>query len=238
MQLSIIIPIYNEGKIISDSIKQVSDFFNGLNLSYEIIAVNDGSNDNTLDKLQQIATKTSVLQFISYPDNVGKGHAVKTGVLAARGDWILFMDADLSTPLESYSKFIKYVPNFDILIGSRAVAGAKVLVRQKIIKELLGKLGNKVIKIVLGIPFNDTQCGFKMYRRGKTLILFEQMRLGRWGFDFELLFLARKKKLNISEIPVNWSDDGRSAVRNYEYILTLRDLFRVRWWYLMGKYKI
>lgn len=238
MKWSIVIPVYNEASVLDGTISEVGAYFSSIQEPFEIIVINDGSTDRTKSVLDQLQSRTPQLHMVSYSVNRGKGHAIAQGVAQARGEWVLIMDADLSTPVNMLERFTQYQSTHDIIIGSRAMGGSRVLVHQQLYKEWLGKAGNFCIRLLLGLPLHDTQCGFKLFRRTLAITLFSVIRLPRWGFDFEVLFLAHHEGVPIKEVPVDWADDGHSAVRWYEYAGTFADVFRVRWWYLMGNYKI
>jgi len=235
--LSVVVPVKDEEPAIYKSLKEIFEFFTREKISFEIIAINDGSTDNTPREMERAVKEIPEIRYLQNKVNRGKGFSLRRMVLESRGQWILLTDADLSTPLEEYHKFKRYMDTHDIVIASRAIKGAKVMVHQAWYKELLGKIGNKIIRIILGLPFHDTQCGFKLYRQKLVRPLFEKLLLERWGFDFELLFLASKKKLRMIELPVRWLDDGRSNVEKFAYFTTLRDVFKVRLNYHLGKYK-
>jgi dolichyl-phosphate beta-glucosyltransferase len=232
MKLSIIIPAYNEEKRITSSLKKIYNYFDRKQFDYEVIVVNDGSRDNTLDVVNKIKNKKT--KVIDNKINAGKGHAVKTGMLDAKGDLLLFTDSDLSTPIEEFDKLMKYTDNYDIIIGSRGLKESNV--KSKFHKMMLGKLGNFFIRLFAVKEINDTQCGFKLFKR-KCLNIFKKQTINRWGFDFEILFLARKFGYKIKEVPVVWVNAEGSKVKALDYPKTFLELLRIRWNDLCGKYK-
>lgn len=234
MDISVIIPLYNEEQCVEKAIRAVADFFKTEN--YEIIAVDDGSTDNTTQIVKSLQKEFSGLRLVALPKNQGKGAAVKNGVLSAQKEWILFLDADLSTDPSELKNFIPFMIDYDIIIGSRAIRGSKILKSQNVLRVLAGKFGNKFIKIFFGLPFNDTQCGFKLFNR-RTIKVFHKQTINRWGFDMELLFLAKKYGFRIKEAPVNWTNDERSLVTISVYFKVLLEAINIRWNDLRKKYE-
>lgn len=227
MFLSIIIPVYNESRQIEGTLKKVHQFFISKNFDFEIIVVDDGSSDETAGLVLNLAKLLSGVQLIRLPRNIGKGGAVKAGALVARGKWILFLDADLSTAPEEFDKFVSLMPNYDIIIGSRAMVGAVIKVHQSWWRENVGRWLNVILRLWLGLPFRDTQCGFKLFNQ-KTKPLFSEQRLAGWLFDAELLYLASRQKFKIKEVPIVWSHDPTSTVRLVQTFDILRDLWRIK----------
>ncbi|PIT90780.1 MAG: hypothetical protein COU22_00270 [Candidatus Komeilibacteria bacterium CG10_big_fil_rev_8_21_14_0_10_41_13] len=233
MKVSVIIPAYNEEKRLSRTLTEVLGSLKDAPWPYEIIVVDDGSRDKT----SEIARETPQVRVIRHQINLGKGRAVKAGVAEAKGELILFMDADHSTPIEELNNFLKAIDHYDIIIGSRALKDSEVIKRQGLIKELSGKLGNRLIRLVTGLDFQDTQCGFKLFNRS-SLIIFNKQTLDRWGFDFELLLIAKKAGFKILEMPVKWQNDSHSKVTFFSYFQTLSDLIKIYFNNLQGKYDI
>lgn len=231
MDLSVIIPAYNETAVIGATLRDVLTYLQKRPMTYEVIVVDDGSVDDTISLVQNIPE----VRLIRHNVNQGKGEAVKTGVLASRGELILFMDADNSTNITELDHFLNEIGNYDIIIGSRALIDSQIRVRQNPLKVLGGRLGNLMIRLVLGLPFRDTQCGFKLFRR-ETIKVFRQQTIKRWGFDFELIFLASVRGFRILESPVQWVNNFDSKVSSLDYAKTLKDLLSIRLNYLLGKY--
>ncbi len=234
MKLSIIIPAYNEEKRIISSLNKIYNYLNKKQIDYEVVIVNDGSRDNTVDVIKKI--KNNKTTIINNKINKGKGHAVKTGMLNAKGDLLLFTDSDLSTPIEELDKLMRYIDNYDIVIGSRSLQASDVKKKQAFYKVWLGRLGNKAIQLLAVPGIKDTQCGFKLYKR-KCLNIFKKQTINRWGFDFEILFLARKLGYKIKEVPVVWVNAEGSKVKALDYPKTFLELLKIRWNDLCGKYK-
>ena len=182
-------PVYNEARTIERSIREICRYFQEQPFAFELITVDDGSNDESQKIFVSLKKDFPSLIVLRNEQNAGKGAAVRKGMLEASGDWAIFMDADLSTPLATIEEFLPYVDTHDILIGSRALPGSKVLVRQFFLKELSGKLGNFLIKKLLKLHVKDTQCGFKMFNE-KASRIFALQTLNCWGFDFEILTIG------------------------------------------------
>ena len=231
-EISVVIPTYNEEAKISDTLKSVLAYLVKNFASFEIIVVDDGSCDHTLREVKKYP-EVKILQNLV---NHGKGYTVKKGILASQGKLILFMDADSSTDISELKKLQVYINDFPVVIASRAIDQAQILQRQNLLKVFLGRLGNKLIKYTLGLKINDTQCGFKLFQT-QTKILFEKLIINRWGFDFELLFLAKIFKYSVKEVPVIWHNRLDSRVTSLAYLQTLVQVFQVRINYLLNKYR-
>lgn len=232
LDISIIIPVYNEKEVIKDTINKVKEYLKNKFKSFEIIVIDDKSTDNTLEILNNIEN----IKVLKNSNNHGKGYTVAKGVKEAKGKLILFMDADSSTSIIELDNFIKYSNDYDLIIGSRALKDSKIKTKQNIIKRILGKLGNLIIRLIIFSKVKDTQCGFKLFNN-KVKYLFEKLTIEDWGFDFELIFLTRKYSLNIKELPVEWDNNFDSKVKWTDYIKTLLQVFKVRFNNLINKYK-
>jgi len=231
MKISVVIPVFNESKNIVETISTINSFFKAEDL--EIIIVDDGSKDNSVELINGCGFKN--VQLIKLGVNQGKGKAVKTGMLAAKGELILLTDADLSVPIIEFLKLKQFLsPETPIVIGSRGLNESNV--NNSFVKVVLGKFGNLLIQILVpGI--HDSQCGFKLFLNKPAKILFSRQKLNGFGFDFEILFLARKLNLGIKELPITWkSADRKSSVKFYHYFLTLAELFKVMFNALSGQY--
>lgn len=225
--ISIIIPAYNEREVIGKCLDRVIGYFSKIGQSFEVIVVDDGSKDGTAEIVNKKMKEYSTVRMLQNGVNRGKGFSVRYGALSARGEWILFLDADLSTAPEEFEKFREAMKNNDIVIGSRAAPGAELIVRQPILRELAGRFFNKIIRMYLGLPFYDTQCGFKCFNK-KTKILFERQKLEGWVFDVELLYLAKKFGFSAAEVPITWINDPTSTVKSGDFFKILRDIRRVK----------
>lgn len=231
-KISIVVPAYNEEERIGSTLKKIIEYGKRQKLDLEIIVVDDGSTDQTRKVLNSFGASLKVKR---HPKRQGKGAAVRTGILTASLPYILFCDADLSTPIEELDHFLPYLDNFDIVIGSRAKEGAKVAIHQAYWKEFLGRLGNKLIQGFLLPGILDTQCGFKLFKENSKP-LFEKQTLWGWSFDFEILYLAKKQGFKIKELPVVWRNDRRSKVKPFDYFITLTDLLKIKINAWRGKY--
>lgn len=232
IDISVVIPTYNEEVKISETLKLVLMYLAKNFVSFEVIVVDDGSHDRTLQEVK----KYSQVKILKNLVNHGKGYTVKKGVLASQGKLILFMDADNSTDISELAKLQLYINDFPVVIASRAVEQAQVLKKQNLAKIFLGRLGNKLIKHTLGLKIDDTQCGFKLFQ-AQTKVLFEKLTIDRWGFDFELLFLSTMFHYPIKEVPVVWYNRQASRVTPLAYLQTLVQVFQVRINYLFNKYR-
>jgi glycosyltransferase involved in cell wall biosynthesis len=207
-------------------------------LSYEVIVVDDGSTDATPTVVRQSTMKE--LRFIQNPRNQGKGFTVRDGVLAASGEYVLFTDADLSAPIEELTKLLNVAKteNADVVIGSRAVDRTFIEKHQSRGRELGGIAFNLMVRSFLGLNLQDTQCGFKLFHRQKSRRIFERQTTAGFGFDPELLFLAKRDGLTIREVPVRWSHAEGSKVHFLKHATVMfSDLVRIRWNALTGKYR-
>lgn len=229
-QLSIVIPAYNEEARLGASLKRMLAYFDGVDYSYEILVVDDGSSDGTAAAVEAIRSSRPQVHLLSYPTNRGKGYAVRHGILRARGDRILFSDADLATPIEEVEKLLaKLDAGFDIAIGSRDVAGSQLIRRESLIRETGGKLFNKFVQMLTVPGIRDTQCGFKLFTRRSARSIFEQCRVDHFAFDVETLYVARLFGFRIAEIPVRWAHQDGSKVRFLrDGLRMLKTVLRIR----------
>ena len=222
MRLSVIIPAYNEEKRLPATLKDINDYLRHKNFRSEIIVVDDGSTDKT-SKISKNA------KLIRYSRNMGKGYAVKKGVEAATGDFILFMDADNSTRIKELDNFMKKMEDFDILIGSRFLPTSLLERKQSRFRILIGRVGNLIIRSSLVKGINDTQCGFKLFRSAVANDLFSKLKTYRFGFDIEILAKAQKRNYKIAEIPITWLHTDNSRLRPVrDAIKTFIDLLKIK----------
>ncbi len=237
-ELSIIIPAYNEERRLPRTLPLIRDWVEARGLHAEVIVVDDASTDGTAAAVYQFRDQFPSLYLLTTgPHNHGKGYAVRTGMLAARGRLSLFTDADLSAPIEEASKLLAALESCEVAIGSRAVDRSLIEVHQSRRRELAGIAFNKAVQVVTGLPFVDTQCGFKAFVTERARIIFEQQRIQGFGFDPEILFLAKRHGLRIREVPVRWSHDPATKVRVLSDGLGMfADLFRIRWHALRHRY--
>lgn len=203
---SIIIPAYNEGARLGATLDRVLSYIATRRWDAEVIVVNDGSRDNTAEVVRSRAKADPVLRLLENPGNHGKGYSVRNGMLSAAGDVLLFTDADLSAPIEEASKLFAAIESgADVAIGSRWMQPNLQAHRQSLVRQLYGRTYNLVLRILLGLKFKDTQCGFKAFSRRAAHQIFPAQTIEGWGFDAELLYLACRLGLKIKEVPVVWS---------------------------------
>jgi len=232
MNLSIIVPVYNEEKLIRDNLLKIINYFESRDLLYEIIVVDDGSSDRTRDAVMSL--NHGAILLTEKRLNRGKGFSVRQGVLMSRGEYIFFTDADLSAPIEEFAKLMKYAEDYDIVIGSRALDVS--LVKTSFSKKILGRIGNSAIKLLAVRHISDTQCGFKLFNK-KAGKLFKKQKIHGFGFDFEILFLAQKNNMAIKEVPVKWVIGESTKVGLVDYLIVLSELVKLKVNYLKGDYK-
>ena len=240
-KFSIVIPAYNEANRIGRSINKIREYFKNKRISYGIIVVNDGSKDTTLKILKELARKYKEVKVLGDNINRGKGYAVKTGVLGSSGDYILFTDADLSTPIEELDNLFKYIKGgYDVAIGSRNIDKSKVKLKQPFYRRFLGDMlrAYYILMIFPRNPPKDSQCGFKLFTKRAARLLFRKQKISREMFDIEIIYLARKYKLKVKEVPVVWMNDIDSKINLIKCVAYgSLDLFKIRLYDLLGKYK-
>jgi glycosyltransferase involved in cell wall biosynthesis len=236
-ELSIIIPSYNEELRLPASLEHIRAFLPTLGAETEILVVDDGSNDRTAEVAESFRKTLPNLRVISNGVNRGKGFSVRHGMQEARGRNVLFTDADLSAPIEEAPKLLDALVTYDVAIGSRALDRKLITVHESPFREFAGIIFNAIVRAILRLPFVDTQCGFKAFRRERCQILFEQQRIERFGFDPELLYLARHHGLRTIEIPVRWGHSPATKVNMFrDSIHMFLDVFTIRWNSIRGRY--
>ena len=229
--ISIIIAAFNEEKRIIPSLLKIKEYINKQNIPYEIIVVDDGSTDHTHTVVRDLIKDIPYLKVIHYAPNKGKGHALRTGVLASKGEIILLSDADLSTPIEELSKLLPLIYNHkcDIAIGSRALALSEIVKKQPWWRQSMGKFFNKLVKALVIEDFKDTQCGFKVFRGDIARNLFKEAQIDRFAYDVEILAIGKKKGCKIVETPVRWINSPESKVNPVKDSLQMfGDLLKIR----------
>ena len=241
--LSVIIPAYKEGKRMGVNLEEVKNYLADKNYSYEILVVVDGSPDNTAEVAQSYTNQFANFRVIDNKENHGKGYVVRQGLLEAKGEYRLFFDADGSTSITHLDAFLPEFKNgYDVVMGSRDIEGAFVQIHQAKWKEMFGDMGNWAIRIVLGLwSYPDTQCGFKMLNARAAEAVASRMVVDRFGFDFELLVLAKKLGFKIKQMPVRWLNEEGSTVKltgPNGYFQVLWDLFKTRMRLWGGKYDL
>jgi len=231
--VSIIIPAYNEEKRIPYTLQRIKKYLKSCRFSHEIIVVNDGSTDKT----REVSEKENVC-VINNGKNVGKGYSIKKGMLSAKNDIVLFTDADLSTPIETFGKFYEeHLKGADIVIASRALKESVVAVKQPFYREKMGKIFNFFVRMITGLPIHDTQCGFKSFKKTVIEAVFDKQSVYDFGFDVEILYIAKLNGFKISEMPVEWHNSAATKVRALrDSALMFLDLFKIRSNHSRGKY--
>jgi dolichyl-phosphate beta-glucosyltransferase len=239
-ELSVIIPVYNEEARLGVTLEDARVYLKKAGIHAEILVVDDGSQDGTVRLAEKFAGRGGMaLRVLRHAVNRGKGAAVRTGALAAKGDVVLYMDADNATPLSEYGKFRPFLKRgVEVVVGSRAVDRSQVKVAQPFYRQALGRAANLLIQFLAVPGIWDTQCGFKAFSRRAAAGIFRLQTLERFGFDFELLFIAHQLGFSMREVPVQWSNAPHSKVRLSDYAGTLRELLSIRWNHWKGAYGI
>ena len=233
--ISIIIPAYNEEKRLPATLERIQAYLRKSEWEFaEIVVVDDGSRDGTAE----VARRAGV-RLLANPGNRGKGFSVRHGMREAAGEWALFSDADLSSPIEELEKLWSAAEGARaaVAIGSRAVDRSLIGVRQPFFRDRVGRLFNLAMRIVTGLPFRDTQCGFKLFEAGAARAIFSRQLLDGFGFDVEVLFIARRLGLKCLEVPVKWNDVAGTKVSLWRGVAAFLDPVKVRWNGLAGKYQ-
>ena len=236
---SIVIPAYNESQRIGATLEKVLAHIAQQRWQAEVVVVNDGSRDATADVVREFARRHPVVRLVENPGNRGKGYSVRNGMRHAGGEVILFTDADLSAPIYEAGKLFDAIARgADVAIGSRWLQSELQTERQPLYRQFFGRLFNLILRVMLGLRFKDTQCGFKAFTRAAADAIFPRMRIRRWAFDPEVLYLANKLGLKTAEVPVEWAHDERSKIS------PLRDgthmfweILKIRWYALAGYYE-
>jgi glycosyltransferase involved in cell wall biosynthesis len=239
LDLSIVIPAYNEEHRLPKTLDRISIYLKQNTLRAEVVVVDDGSSDSTARLAASFRDRFTNLRMLSNGRNRGKGFSVRRGMLEAQGEITLFTDADLSTPIDEADKLLAALREhgYDAAIGSRALDRSLIEIHQSAVREQAGMLFNFFVRWILGIDFSDTQCGFKAFRTDRARIIFEQQRMERFGFDPEILFLANRHHLRVAEVPVRWSHDSATKVNVFaDGIRMFFELLVIRWNALRGMY--
>jgi dolichyl-phosphate beta-glucosyltransferase len=235
---SIVIPAYNESGRLGATLSRVLAYVHAQGWDAEVIVVNDGSRDNTAEIVRTLAEKDPTLRLIENPGNHGKGYSVRNGMLHSKGQIVLFSDADLSSPIEEAPKLLRALEaGADIAIGSRWLRAETQTQRQPLHRQIFGRIFNLLLRLTLGLKFKDTQCGFKAFKQSAVRAIFPQQRIERWGFDPEVLFLARKSGFKVTEVPVAWGHSGGTRIHPLsDGSKMFLEMLRIRWYALSGKY--
>src|SRR4051812_16117277 len=235
---SIVIPAFNESARIPATLEAVVACIREKSWSAEVIVVNDGSTDSTAQLVRDFALRAPEVRLLENPGNRGKGYSVRSGILNAQGEIVMFTDSDLSAPIEEAERLFAAIANgADIAIGSRWLESGRQTHRQPLYRQLFGRCFNLVCRMVMNLPFADTQCGFKAFTRSAAQTVFQLQTIERWGFDPEILFIALKRGYRIDEVPVSWAHDERSRMSYLkDGLQMLKELAIVRWNALLGRY--
>lgn len=237
-ELSIVIPSYNEEKRLPATLERIAAYIRASRRPTEVIVVDDGSTDGTARVAEGFRGPIENLRVISNGTNRGKGYSVRHGSLEAAGKIVLFTDADLSAPIEEADKLLAKLPEYDVAIGSRAVDRNLIEVHESMFREFAGIVFNRIVRLFLRLPFVDTQCGFKAFMREHCKIIFEQQTIERFGFDPELLYLARHHGLRTVEVAVRWAHSPATKVNMWrDSVQMFLDVLIIRWNGLMGRYR-
>ncbi len=228
--LSVVIPCYNEEKRLSLTLDKILSYLRRQNYSWEILVSDDGSTDGTV-KLAEEKLAAPPHKVLQNPCHEGKGEAVKRGMLQSRALYILFTDADLSTPIEEVEKLlVKLQDGFDVAIGSRGLAASQVEVPQNFFRQSMGKIFNRIARLASFKQIRDSQCGFKCFRCDTAWKLFNAQKLKGFSFDAEIMYLAQKRGFKIAEVPVVWRNSPSSRVHILkDSFLMFVDIFRIPW---------
>jgi dolichyl-phosphate beta-glucosyltransferase len=236
--ISVVIPAYNESARIGNALDEVLSCVHERNWRAEVLVVNDGSTDRTAAIVQEFAELHPEVRLLNNPGNRGKGFSVRQGVLHAVGDMVMFTDADLSAPMEEAEPLFEALrQGADIAIGSRWLERKRQTFKQPLYRQFFGRCFNAITRLVMGLPFADTQCGFKAFHRPVAQTIFQLQRIERWGFDPELLFIALKRGYTIREVPVTWGHDERSRLSYLkDGVKMLEEIAYIRWEAFAGAY--
>lgn len=238
--LSIVIPAYNEEQRLPATIETVKTYLDTKSFEFaEVVVVDDGSKDRTAEIVRRATSQDPRLRLVSNPGNRGKGYAVRHGMQTAKGDWVLFTDADLSAPIEELDKLIAAVQSeqADGAIGSRALDRSLVGKHQSLVREMAGRFFNLLMRLATGLPYHDTQCGFKMLRSDVARTVAARQQSEGFGFDVEILYIAKKHGFRVVEVPVRWFNAEGTKVSMWNGLTAFADPWRVRLNDLRGLYK-
>ncbi len=238
--LSVIIPTYNEAGKIKETVEAIYSYLSRQNYSWEAIVVSDGSSDKTIETVSEFISNKPEFSLIANTQNHGKGYVVKQGMLAATGDYRIFVDADNAISMEQIEKFWPYFnESYDIVIGSIELPGSVINENAQWYRRFLGKYSKYLIRIVAGLwDIHDSQRAFKLFTAEAARNIFSKTKIDRFAFDIEVLVLAKKFKYKIKELPVVWNNSGDSTVHLSSYFQVLKDLLKIRWRLWTGGYKL
>lgn len=237
--LSVIIPAYNEEKRLPKTIAATDLYLRKQPYHYEILVVNDGSTDKTVQVIQNLKSRIKNLMLVDNKENHGKGYVVRQGMLGAKGKYRLFTDADNSTSIDQVESMLsEFEKGYDVVIGSRDIKGAVLKPPQGLLRRFLGEVFRVLRKLIVGLwDIQDTQCGFKVFSAKAAADIFPRLKINRWAFDVEILAVARKLGYNIKEAPVVWVNDPHSKVKLSGMIKMLFEMAQIRWNLMKNIYK-
>lgn len=238
MELSIVIPAYNEENRIGPTIDAIFSYMESRKLQFQFIFVDDGSTDKTVEVIKDRMAGFSDFKILSHKKNRGKGAAIKTGMLAADRDWVLFTDSDLSTPIEELDKFLKLAKEgYEVIAGSRKMPGAIVEKKQSFLRQNLGKAFTTISNVILGTNYSDFTCGFKLFKKSACKKIFSAQTIENYTYDSEILYLAKKYSIKFTHVPVRWINDPRTKVKLLRDIFgSLKGLFTIKLNEIRGVY--
>ncbi len=235
IKLSLIIPAYNEENIIRDTLEHVIEFLSEKRYGWEVIVVDDGSSDKTSEIIKPF--RAQGVRLVKHDINMGKGAAIRTGVKKSKGKFIIFSDADLSVSIKNIDQFLTELKKSEVVIGSRRVLGAQIVIPQAAFRESLGRGYTQLTRLVTGVKLSDFTCGFKGFTRKAAQEIFRKTLIDRWAYDSEILFLAKKLGYKITELPISWKNREDTRVSLGDAIVTsFIDLLKVRVYNIIGRY--
>ena len=236
--LSIVIPAYNEETRLPRALGSIAVYAASKGFHLEVLVVDDGSRDGTAAAVTRMAEIWPAARLLRNPGNRGKGYSVRHGMLEAAGQLVLFTDADLAAPIEEADRLLEALEaGHEVAIGSRALRPELIAVHQSRMRETAGRIFNLLVRIFTRLPFRDTQCGFKLFRREAARAVFGHQQIDGFGFDVEALYLARKFGYRVAEVPVRWSHDPDTKVRMFQASVRMfADLWRIHWMDFQGRY--
>lgn len=237
-KLSVVVPCYNEQERFKSGLSHYYGYLKKQNYDWEIVFVNDGSTDSTLDLIKEACSKNKNIRFVSYSQNHGKGYAIVQGMRNSMGKYVLFTDLDHSVDIKTIDNFFKFFEQgYKVVIGSRRINGARLLVRQKPFREFLGRGFTLLVNLLIIWGVKDATCGFKAFENSVVKQIFENIRVFNWSFDAEILYLCKKKKIVFAQAPVWWSDARGSRVRLKRDVFgSFVGLLKIRLNDMMGRY--
>lgn len=229
--LSVVIAAFNEEQRLPETMRRIAEYLNRQGMPFEMVVVDDGSTDRTSAVSRELSSLIPECTTIRYESNRGKGYALRTGVLASRGDTVLLTDADLSTPIEELSRLLPLLEKgvCEVAIGTRALELSRIVRRQPWWRQGMGRIFNRIVRLFVLDGFSDTQCGFKLFSGDVARLLFGEARIDRFAFDVEILALALKRRYRVVEVPITWANSPASTVHPLlDSLRMLRDLARIR----------